>query len=244
MQVACRVPVTTEELVLIIDATYEGATHCFRRTRRIDCGEMTVRVEKAMTGPGAVTVGSDDLTPVVDAGRVCKARLAGIGVVDGGENAVCVEKAVFVPEGADAIRPHDLPKVVQAAGSGVADCAGHINEGKDVALFESSMSRAGQSEAVANLPKNLPLIVYTEGDAEGKAGSGAEGLLPVMAAYVPASRIRRSNAFGTGSVFSRRIERVVLMISKRSNSVVMWGNLQCDPGSQPATTDNVRALCV
>ena len=37
------------------------------------------------------------------------------------------------------------------------------------------MRRAGTSEAVTNLPKDLLLIVNAEGAAEGKAGSGTGG---------------------------------------------------------------------
>src|SRR5436190_2116728 len=41
-------------------------------------------------------------------------------------------------------------------------------------------------------------------------------ILPPLGAQTPASRIFRISASGTGSGFSRRIERVVRMISKRS----------------------------
>jgi hypothetical protein len=41
-------------------------------------------------------------------------------------------------------------------------------------------------------------------------------MLPPLGAHTPASRIFRIKSFGTGSGFSRRIERVVLMISNRS----------------------------
>src|ERR1700748_3367824 len=40
-------------------------------------------------------------------------------------------------------------------------------------------------------------------------------IFPPLGAQTPASRILRISSFGTGSGFSRRIERVVLMISNR-----------------------------
>jgi hypothetical protein len=50
-------------------------------------------------------------------------------------------------------------------------------------------------------------------------------MLPPLAAYVPLSRIRWSSASGTGSVFKRCIERVVRMISNRSNPTVVMANI-------------------
>src|SRR5215471_5338364 len=56
-------------------------------------------------------------------------------------------------------------------------------------------------------------------------------IFPPLGAHTPASRIFRISSFGTGSGFSRRIERVVLMISNRS---VVWfsfgmaSSLACD----------------
>jgi len=44
-------------------------------------------------------------------------------------------------------------------------------------------------------------------------------MFPPLGAHTPASRILRISSFGTGSGLSRRIERVVLMISNRS---VLW----------------------
>jgi hypothetical protein len=44
-------------------------------------------------------------------------------------------------------------------------------------------------------------------------------ILPPLAANVPDSRILFSNSLGTGSDFKRRMERVVRIISKRSESV-------------------------
>ena len=44
-------------------------------------------------------------------------------------------------------------------------------------------------------------------------------IFPPLAANVPDSRILLTNAGGTGSGFRRRMERVVRIISKRSNSV-------------------------
>src|SRR5215471_6528848 len=41
-------------------------------------------------------------------------------------------------------------------------------------------------------------------------------MFPPLGAHTPASRILRISSFGTGSGLSRRIERVVLMISNRS----------------------------
>ena len=41
-------------------------------------------------------------------------------------------------------------------------------------------------------------------------------MFPPLGAQTPASRILRISSFDTGSGFSRRIDRVVLMISKRS----------------------------
>jgi hypothetical protein len=43
-------------------------------------------------------------------------------------------------------------------------------------------------------------------------------MLPPLAAETPASRICRISALGTGSGFSRRIDRVVCMISKMPGS--------------------------
>src|SRR6516162_7472542 len=47
-------------------------------------------------------------------------------------------------------------------------------------------------------------------------------IFPPLGAQTPASRILRINSFGTGSGFSRRIERVVRMISNRS---ALWLSL-------------------
>src|SRR5215469_5502869 len=44
-------------------------------------------------------------------------------------------------------------------------------------------------------------------------------IFPPLGAQTPASRIFRISSFGTGSGFSRRIDRVVLMIS---NTSVLW----------------------
>src|SRR5205823_7912889 len=41
-------------------------------------------------------------------------------------------------------------------------------------------------------------------------------IFPPLGAHTPASRIVRANSFGTGSGFSRRIDRVVRIISNRS----------------------------
>jgi hypothetical protein len=41
-------------------------------------------------------------------------------------------------------------------------------------------------------------------------------MFPPLGAHTPASTILRIRSFGTGSGFSRRIDRVVLMISNRS----------------------------
>jgi hypothetical protein len=41
-------------------------------------------------------------------------------------------------------------------------------------------------------------------------------MFPPLGAHTPTSRIFRINSFGTGSGFSRRIDRVVRMISNRS----------------------------
>jgi hypothetical protein len=176
MRISCRVKVNLEKLILVVDTSDFSAAECFRRTRRVDSGEVTVRVEEAMTSTRTITVASDDLPPIVKTKRLRIAPRAGIGVVDSGEYAVRVEKAVFISTAsADPIRPHDLSKIVQAARSRVADRARDIDEGKDAPLFESRVCRTGESEAVANLPKDFPLIVYAQGAAEGEAGSGARG---------------------------------------------------------------------
>src|ERR1700746_3120679 len=47
-------------------------------------------------------------------------------------------------------------------------------------------------------------------------------MLPPLGAQTPASRILRISSFGTGSGFSRRIDRVVRIISNRS---VLWFSL-------------------
>jgi hypothetical protein len=41
-------------------------------------------------------------------------------------------------------------------------------------------------------------------------------MFPPLGAHMPASRILRTSSFGTGSGFSRRIDRVVRIISNRS----------------------------
>jgi hypothetical protein len=41
-------------------------------------------------------------------------------------------------------------------------------------------------------------------------------IFPPLGAHTPAARILRISSFGTGSAFSRRIDRVVRMISNRS----------------------------
>jgi hypothetical protein len=48
-------------------------------------------------------------------------------------------------------------------------------------------------------------------------------MLPPLGAQTPASSIRRSKASGTGSGFSRRIDRVVRMISNSSAVMVSSG---------------------
>src|SRR5215471_7971583 len=64
-------------------------------------------------------------------------------------------------------------------------------------------------------------------------------MLPPLGAQTPASRILRINSFGTGSGLSRRIERVVLMISNRSMpwfSFGMASSPACD-GVGPRLSD-------
>jgi len=48
-------------------------------------------------------------------------------------------------------------------------------------------------------------------------------IFPPLGAQTPASRILRINSFGTGSGFSRRIDRVVRMISNRSGPWLSLG---------------------
>jgi hypothetical protein len=48
-------------------------------------------------------------------------------------------------------------------------------------------------------------------------------MFPPLGAQTPASRILLTSSFGTGSGFSRRIDRVVLMISNRSGPWLSLG---------------------
>src|SRR5215472_14539624 len=52
-------------------------------------------------------------------------------------------------------------------------------------------------------------------------------IFPPLGAQTPASRIFRIKLFGTGSGFSRRIERVVLMISNRSAVFAVASGIPC-----------------
>src|SRR5215471_15814442 len=50
-------------------------------------------------------------------------------------------------------------------------------------------------------------------------------IFPPLGAQTPASRIFRINSFGTGSDFSRRIDRVVRMISNRSVVIAVFSGI-------------------
>src|SRR4029079_18390257 len=68
-------------------------------------------------------------------------------------------------------------------------------------------------------------------------------VLPPLGAHTPAWRILRSSAAGTGSGFSRRMARVVWMISKRSvfsGMLVLPGGAYSRP-RQDATAARSRA---
>ena len=60
-------------------------------------------------------------------------------------------------------------------------------------------------------------------------------ILPPLAANVPHSRMLLSSALGTGSGFSRRMDRVVRIISKRSNSVAAISRLRKNPLPEPVS---------
>ena len=92
-------------------------------------------------------------------------------------------------------------------------------------------TRAMVEEYAAWYDRHLDLawqeVLLARADADGErvpwayvAPKGAEDLIgmgrSLLGAHTPASKIFRISSFGTGSGFSRRIDRVVRMISNRS----------------------------
>src|SRR5215472_2950805 len=65
-------------------------------------------------------------------------------------------------------------------------------------------------------------------------------MFPPLGAQTPASRILRISSFGTGSGFNRRIDRVVRMISNRSEAWISWhGVLAGAQLVQPRLSDEI-----
>ena len=66
-----------------------------------------------------------------------------------------------------------------------------------------------------------PTVFFTSGSRITKKRQRC--MFPPLGAQIPASRILRMSSFGTGSGFSRRIDRVVRMISNRSMPSIALG---------------------
>src|SRR5215472_2335996 len=61
-------------------------------------------------------------------------------------------------------------------------------------------------------------------------------MLPPLGAHAPPSRIFRIRSFGTGSGFSRRIDRVVRMISNKSSAFWSASGIACSVSVVSAVT--------